>query len=71
MDFFFKSCTGVFLRADLTGHGHTTCFGRKGLDGCALLAKAIQTSMMDLKKCFCFANRQASRSPKIGIMNCS
>ena len=27
-----KSCTGVLLRADLTGHGHPTFFGRKGLD---------------------------------------
>ena len=34
-----KSCTGVLLKADLTGHGHTTCFGRKGLDGHALLGQ--------------------------------
>ena len=34
-----KSCTGVLLRADLTGHGHPTCFGRKGLKGRALLGQ--------------------------------
>ena len=32
-----KSCMGVLLRADLTGHGHPTHFGRKGLDGQTLL----------------------------------
>ena len=32
-----KSCTGIFLRADLTGH--PTHFGRKGLDGRALLGQ--------------------------------
>ena len=32
-----KSCTGVLLRADLTGHSHPTCFGRKGKDGRAML----------------------------------
>ena len=35
-----KSCTaGVLLRADLTGHSHPTCFGRKGLDGHAMLGQ--------------------------------
>ena len=33
MEFKIESCTGVFLRADLTGHG------RKGLDGHALLGQ--------------------------------
>ena len=28
-----KSCMGVLLKADLTGHSHPTRFGRKGLDG--------------------------------------
>ena len=32
-----KSCTSVPLRADLTGHGQLTRFGRKGWDGHALL----------------------------------
>ena len=35
----FKSCTGVLLRADLIGHGHPTRFGRKGLNGHALLGQ--------------------------------
>ena len=35
-----KACTGVLLRADLPGHGHPTCFGRKGLYGHALLARS-------------------------------
>ena len=34
-----KFCMGVLLRADLTGHNHLTCFGRKGLDGRALLGQ--------------------------------
>ena len=34
-----KSCTGVLLRANLTGHGHPTHFGRKGLNDCALLGQ--------------------------------
>ena len=34
-----KSCTGVLLKADLTGHSHPTLFGRKGLDGHALLGQ--------------------------------
>ena len=34
-----KSCTGVLLRSDLTGHGHPTRFGRKGLNGHALLGQ--------------------------------
>ena len=34
-----KSCTGVLLRADLTGHGHLPCFGRRGLNGRALLGQ--------------------------------
>ena len=34
-----KSCKGVLLRADLTGHGHRTLFDRKGLDGHALLGQ--------------------------------
>ena len=37
-----KSSTGVLLRADLTGHGHPTHFGRKGLDGRALLGLALK-----------------------------
>ena len=28
-----KSCTGVLLRADLTGRGHPTLFGRNWLIG--------------------------------------
>ena len=28
-----KSCTGVLLRADLTGHSHPTFFGRNRLIG--------------------------------------
>ena len=28
-----KSCTGVLVRAELTGHGHPTLFGRKWLIG--------------------------------------
>ena len=28
-----KSCMGVLFRADLTGHGHPTCFVRKGYFG--------------------------------------
>ena len=39
-----KSCTGVLLRADQTGPGHPTPFGRKGLDGHALLAVLAQPS---------------------------
>ena len=35
-----KSCTGVLLRADLTGHGHPTPFWQMGLDGHALLGQA-------------------------------
>ena len=34
-----KSYTGVLLRADLTGHGHPPHFGRKGLNGHALLGQ--------------------------------
>ena len=34
-----KSCMGVLLRTDLTGHGHPTRFGRKGLDGRVLLGQ--------------------------------
>ena len=34
-----KSSTGVLLRADLAGYGHPTLFGRKGLDGDALLGQ--------------------------------
>ena len=34
-----KFCTGVLLRADPTGHGHPTRFGRKGLDGRAQLGQ--------------------------------
>ena len=34
-----KSCTGVLLRAELTGHSHPTCFGRKGFDGRAMLGQ--------------------------------
>ena len=37
-----KSCTGVLLRANLTRHGHPTCFGRKGLDGRALLGQPLK-----------------------------
>ena len=36
----FKSGTGVLLMAELTGHGHHTRFGRKGLDDHALLGQA-------------------------------
>ena len=28
-----KSCSGILLRADLTGHGHPTLFGRNRLIG--------------------------------------
>ena len=31
--FFLKSCTGVLLRAVLTGHGHPTLFSRNWLIG--------------------------------------
>ena len=34
-----KSCTGILLRADLTGHGHATLFGRLWLIGYALLGQ--------------------------------
>ena len=34
-----KSCMGVLLRADLTGHHHATQIGSKGLDGRALLGQ--------------------------------
>ena len=34
-----KSCTGVHLRADLTGHGHQSPFCQKGWDGRALLGQ--------------------------------
>ena len=44
-----KSCTDVLLRADLTGHGHPTCFGRKGLDGCALLVRPSRIPCRNLK----------------------
>ena len=37
-----KSCTGVLLRADLTGYGHLTLFGRKGLNGHALKRAPVQ-----------------------------
>ena len=43
-----KSCTGVLLRADLTGHGHPTCFGRKGLDLSVLfMVKFPRKDMME------------------------
>ena len=34
-----KSCTGVLLRADLTGHGHSSPFCQNGWDGRALLGQ--------------------------------
>ena len=34
-----KSCMGVLLRADLTGHGHSSPFCQNGLDGRALLCQ--------------------------------
>ena len=44
-----KSYMGVILRADLAGYGHPTLFGRKGLDGHALLHRPalIKTPMQD------------------------
>ena len=35
----WKSCTGVLLRADLTGHGHSSPFCQNGWDGRALLGQ--------------------------------
>ena len=34
-----KSCTGVLLRADLTGHSHSSPFCQNGWDGHALLGQ--------------------------------
>ena len=34
-----KSCMGVLLRADLTGHGHSSPFCQNGWDGRALLGQ--------------------------------
>ena len=34
-----KFCTGVLLRADLTGHSHPNLFWQMGLDGRALLGQ--------------------------------
>ena len=39
MDKGLKSCMGVLLRAHLTGHSRATLFGRKGIDGHALLGQ--------------------------------
>ena len=42
-----KSCTGILLRADLTGHSHPIRFGRKGLDGHALLGQTMRTNLLN------------------------
>ena len=48
-----KSCTGVLLRADLTGH--PTCFGRKGLDGRALLGHRSALKRTPVQDINCFS----------------
>ena len=47
-----KSCTGVLLRADLTGHDHPTHFGRNSLDVHALLGQPSKTPVQDFDS-FC------------------
>ena len=64
-----KSCTGVLLSIDLTGHSHPTQIGRKDLDGSALLSQASKGHhfriLIFLPKC------SATKYQKIGYLFCA
>ena len=57
------------MRADLTGHSHHTCFGRKGLDGHALLG---QPPVQDFNSfCTTFYYIISTTYQKIGDLFCT
>ena len=65
----FESCTGVLLMADQTGPSHPTLFGRKGLDGHALLGKpSKKTPMQDFFIMFYYII--CTKNQKIGDLFC-
>ena len=44
-----ESCRGFLLRADLTGHGHPSCFGQRGLGWpCPVRAALKRTPVQDI-----------------------
>ena len=49
-----KSCTGVLLRADLTGHGHPTLYGRNWLNWpCPVRSALKRTPVQDFNSSSC------------------
>ena len=63
-----KSCTGVLLRANLTGHGYPTCFGRKGLDVKSALKRTPMQGFNSLYIMLDYIIR--TTYPKIGDLFC-
>ena len=66
-----KSCTGILLRADLTGHGHSTLFGRNWLIGWIGSALLGQPSKAFFDNTFILGfNFRSRECPDLKFYNC-